>query len=114
MRSIPWVRDVIERHHAKGLSAIGIHTPEFDHERDRAAVEREVARHGLRDPQLLDNDAAYWNALQNQYWPAFYLVDQCGRIRAQLVGEAHSGEPRTEAFETKLRSLLDEQASACD
>jgi hypothetical protein len=108
VRTVPWVRDVTSRYAGRGLRAIGVHTPESDHERDRAAVAEHVRRHGLAFPQLLDNDYAYWNALRNEYWPALYLVDRCGRIRERAIGEIHSGEPSGRRLEARIEELLAE------
>jgi AhpC/TSA family protein len=108
VRTVPWVRDVTSRYAGRGLRAIGIHTPEFDHERDRAVVADHVRRLGLGFPQLLDNDYAYWNALGNQYWPAVYLVDRCGRIRERAIGEIHAGQPSGRQLEARIEELLAE------
>ena len=92
---------------------MGIHTPEFAGERDRSSVEAEVRKHGLAFPQLLDNDAAYWTALDNEYWPSTYLVDRCGRIRARHIGEVHAGQSSGRQLETQIEALLRESASEC-
>ena len=90
---------------------IGVHTPELAHERERAAVVAFVEEHALAWPQLLDNDYAYWRALSNQYWPAFYVVDRGGRIRGRFVGETHVGDSRARQIETAIERLLGEPAS---
>ena len=56
---------------------------------------------------------AYWNALGNEYWPAVYLVDRCGKLRFSSVGEVHRGEPSGHRAETKLEELLSETRGAC-
>lgn len=113
MRTIPWVREVSKRYAGKGLTIVGIHTPEFDHERDPAAVLAEVRRHGLEYSHLLDNDHAYWDALGNQYWPSLYLVDRCGRIRLRQIGEVHSGEDSGRRLESAIERLLAEPHPEC-
>jgi len=65
---------------------------------------------GLDFPHLVDNDLAYWKALHNEYWPAFYLVDRCGRIRTRQVGELHSGQPSGRGLEARIEALLSEPA----
>ena len=101
------------RYREQGLSVVGIHTPEFDSERVRANVEEAVRRERLDFPQLLDNDYAYWNALGNQYWPAIYLVDRCGRIRGRAIGEVHANEQSGRKLEDQIKALLQESPSAC-
>jgi len=87
---------------------IGIHTPEFESERKRSNVEAHVREQALDWPHLLDNDYRYWNALDNHYWPAVYLVDRCGRIRSRFVGEIHSGQPTGLRAEAEIALLLAE------
>jgi len=96
---------------SQGLEVIGVHTPEFEYEKERRRVERASERYKLGHPIYMDNDYAYWNALGNRYWPAFYLVDRNGNIRASDVGELHLNTDKGNAFEAKLRELLDEKAS---
>jgi hypothetical protein len=104
---------VARRHADRGFSVVGIHTPEFDAEKVRSNVEAEVRKKGLDFPHLLDNDYAYWNALQNHYWPAIYLVDRCGRIRAHTVGEVHAGEESGRKLEAQIETLLRESPADC-
>ena len=113
MNTYPWVRGVLARNAVRGLTAVGVHTPEFDHERVKQRVRAEAARHGLDFPHLIDNDMAYWRALGNEYWPALYVVDKCGRIRAQHTGEVHEGETSGRQLEAKIQGLLAEDGR-CD
>jgi hypothetical protein len=92
---------------------VGVHTPEFDHERRREAVIEHAHRHGLDFPHFLDNDFSYWKALGNQYWPTLYLVDRCGRIRERAVGEVHLGETSGRRLEARIEELLAETAREC-
>ena len=108
MRTIPWVREVRSRYGPRGLEVVGVHTPEFEHERRRSEVQQAVKEHKLDYPHYLDNDSAYWNALRNQYWPATYLVDRRGRIRVVHVGEVHSGQDSGRELEAALEALLAE------
>jgi hypothetical protein len=89
-----------------GLRVIGIHTPEFEFEKEREQVVRVAKRHGSDYPIMMDNDYSYWRALQNRYWPSFYLIDQTGEIVVTGYGEMHAGEKRAEAIETAIKQLL--------
>src|SRR5712691_4799487 len=91
-RTLPWVRSVWERNKDRGVAVIGVHSPEFEREKDREAVEKARSRNGLGYPSFLDNEHAYWRALDNHYWPTVYLLDKAGRIRATQVGEVHAGD----------------------
>lgn len=113
MRTIPWVRETARRFEKAGLTVVGIHSPEFEHEKDRAAVASHALEHGLSFSHLLDNDHAYWKALDNQYWPALYLVDRCGLIRTHVFGEVHMGEPSGRQLEGAIEALLAEAPGDC-
>jgi uncharacterized protein YbaP (TraB family) len=55
---------------------------------------------------MIDGDYSYWNALNNRYWPAFYLIDRNGRVRAQAIGEMHVGESNALQLESEIKQLL--------
>jgi len=105
-RSIPWLQTLEPRFRGRGLRIVSIHTPEFAHERVRANVDAKLGELGVRFPVMLDNDYAYWNAMDNRYWPAFYLVDGQGRVRASFAGETHVGDRNAAAIEAAIESLL--------
>ncbi len=97
-----------QRYKEQGLAVVKIHSPEFPWERSRATVIQYAKRFQLESPIYLDSDMAYWNALDNQYWPAFYLADKKGAIRKQAVGEMHLGEFQADGFEQEIARLLRE------
>ena len=108
-RSFPWLESVVERFGPRGLVTIGVHSPEFDRERIRDDVVARAKKFGLRHPTMIDNDFSYWRALDNHYWPAWYVVDQQGVIRALIVGEIHSGDRRAAEVEAAIDGLLPAQ-----
>lgn len=107
-RSFPWLTALEQRYADKGLQVIGVHSPEFEHERDTSAVAEKLRQFKLTNPQMLDNDFSYWKALGNQYWPAFYLIDKYDVIQARYVGETHEGDTKAEQIEAKITELLAE------
>lgn len=111
-RSFPWLNAVQRRYATRGLRIVGVHTPEFEHEKPRASVERKVRQYGLQHPVMLDNDFSYWNALGNRYWPAWYLLDREGRVRAVHAGEVHAGDPRARRIEADIEALLAEPVAS--
>jgi thiol-disulfide isomerase/thioredoxin len=102
----PWVARMHERYGPKGLKVIAVHSPEFERERDPAAVARHVQELGIRYPVLIDNGFAYWKALDNQFWPAFYLIDPEGRLVDGRIGELHTGERSADEFERAIAAFL--------
>ncbi|MCB1736677.1 MAG: redoxin domain-containing protein [Gammaproteobacteria bacterium] len=107
-RSFPWLNDLAARYADEDFQVIGIHSPEFDREKDRDAVARKIDEFNLHHPVMMDNDFAYWKALDNRYWPAFYLIDKQGVIRYRHVGETHIDSRQANALETQLKQLLAE------
>jgi len=107
--SIPWVREMQKRFEKKAFLIVGIHSPEFEHEKDLKAVKAAVEKHKLTSPQLIDNEHKYWRALNNRYWPAFYLIDKKGYIRHVAVGEVHIDDRRDRGIQQIVEKLLNEE-----
>ena len=99
----PYVKTWHERYAAKGLTIIGVHSPEFSYEHDVDKVTRYLAEHDIRYAVSIDNDFAAWNRYGNRYWPAMYLIDKKGVIRAVRIGEGGYAET-----ERVIRQLLAE------
>lgn len=111
-RSFPWLNGLEARLADADFQVIGVHSPEFERERDRAAVARKVEEFELDHPVMIDNDFSYWRALNNRYWPTFYLVDKQGSIRARYIGETHEGSRQAKVIEQRIRELLAEDSTA--
>ena len=108
-RSLPWLAGVADKYLGRGLVEIGIHTPEFEREKVAANVAAKVKEFGIDHPVMIDNNFSYWRALDNQYWPAWYIVDARGRIRARVIGEVHASDPRARAIEATIDDLIAER-----
>jgi peroxiredoxin len=94
-----------ERYAGKDVVIVGIHTPETPGERDVARIKGQAAKHGLKFPIAVDNDAANWKAWNNRYWPTVYVVDRRGIVRYGWEGElSYKGA----AGEQTVRKLVDE------
>lgn len=106
--SFPWLRGVEEKFADQDFTVIGIHTPEFDHENDRENIEKKIQKFELHNPVMMDNNKAYWRALRNRYWPAYYVVDKKGNIRDAFIGETHEGDRRAKKIEKLIAKLLKE------
>jgi len=100
LRTLGYVRGWAEKYADHGLVVIGVHTPEFPFEADRANVERAVTEMRIGYPVALDPDYAVWQAFGNHYWPALYLADAEGRIQHHVFGEGEYAE--TERFIQRL------------
>lgn len=101
LRTLPHRKAWDRAYRDKGLVILGVHTPEFAFEREESNVRTAVERLGVRYPVALDNDYGTWNAYENRYWPAEYLIDRRGRLRY-----THFGEGEYEETERLIRELL--------
>lgn len=107
-RSFPWLKSMEARLQPQGLQVVGVHTPEFDHEKIRDNIVTKVKEFGLHHPIMIDNDFTYWRAMGNRYWPAFYIIGKKGNIRGIFYGETHEGDSRAKQIEKLLLTLLAE------
>lgn len=85
--TLPFVKSWDDRYREKGLTVIGVHSPEFDDERKVENLRREVALLKIRYPVITDNDYQTWNTYNVEAWPTIFLLDKKGRIRWKHVGE---------------------------
>jgi thiol-disulfide isomerase/thioredoxin len=92
VNTLPHVVKLHEKYANKGLVIVGVHTPEFPHEKSAANVARAIKRHGIKYPVAQDNSYATWKAYRNRYWPAQYIVDRSGKIVYTHAGEGAYGE----------------------
>ncbi|MFO1472241.1 MAG: redoxin domain-containing protein [Turneriella sp.] len=105
-RSAPWLNSLRQKWPNASFVVVGVHTPEFEHEKDRKNLERSMRRQGVRHAVMMDNDYAYWRSLNNRYWPAFYLADKQGVIRGVFIGETHAGDAQAREIEKQIAELL--------
>jgi cytochrome c biogenesis protein CcdA/thiol-disulfide isomerase/thioredoxin len=103
IRTLPYTESWYQKYAAEGLVIVGVHTPEFAFEHDASNVQAAISRFGITYPVAQDNEYGTWNAYGNSYWPADYLIDANGHVRA-----THDGEGDYNTTEAEIRSLLAE------
>ncbi len=99
IRTFPYLKEWHSKYGDKGLTIVGVHTPEF--EKKLQNVQTAVEQHGLEHPIVQDNDRFTWGAFNNRFWPAKYLIDKDGKIRY-----THFGEGAYDETEAAIRKLL--------
>ena len=105
VRTIPFLNAWYGKYAPYGLVVVGIHTPEFDFEKNIANVRSAVAEYGIRYPVILDSNYGTWDAYNNLYWPHEYLIDMAGYIVHNQIGEGNYAET-----ENVLQQLLRQRA----
>ena len=101
--TLPTVKKWDAQYRDKGLTIIGVHTPELDYESNIDNLRREVAKLGLKYPIVTDNDYSTWKAYGVEAWPTLFLLDKQGRVRWTHVGEGAYNET-----EDAIKKLLAE------
>ena len=107
IRTLPYLESWYQKYAPEGFVIIGVHAPEFAFEHDTGNVQSAIARFGITYPVAQDNEFKTWGAYSNEYWPAHYLIDGNGNIRAEHFGEGAYAET-----EAQIRGLLAEAGQA--
>ncbi|TFG62736.1 MAG: cytochrome c biogenesis protein DipZ, partial [Spirochaetales bacterium] len=103
IRTIPYLESWYDKYKDEGFVIIGVHTPEFEFEKNENNVVQAMKDLGVDWPVVLDNDYSQWRAYSNHYWPAHYFIDVQGNIRYYQFGEGNY-----ETAEDVIRALLKE------
>ncbi len=104
IRTLPYITAWDDKYADQGLLIIGVHSPEFEFEKDPENVQMAIEKYGINYPVVLDNDKKTWKAFENRYWPHKFLVDYEGYIRYDKIGEG--GYDETEKI---IQQLLQER-----
>ncbi len=103
IRTLPYLNDWYNKYSSMGFVIIGVHSPEFEFEKIASNVSMAIKDFNIKYPVVQDNNLATWNAFNNSYWPADYLIDKNGTIRF-----THFGEGDYSTTEQQIQSLLAE------
>lgn len=103
MRTQPYLNAWHNKYKDDGLVILGVHAPEFAFEKVTENVQKAVIDANIKYPVALDNNFATWQAYNNRYWPAKYLIDKDGQVRYTHFGEGDYAET-----EETIQALLNE------
>lgn len=107
IRTLPYLKDWHEKYEDKGLVIIGVHTPEFEFEKNVSNLDKAIKDFDIKYPVVQDNNYKTWRAYNNHYWPAKYFIDKDGKIRS-----SHFGEGAYDESEKIIQELLKETGSS--
>lgn len=107
IRTLPFITAWDEKYSDQGLLIIGIHSPEFEFEKDMDNVQMAVTKYNIKYPVVLDNEKKTWKAFENNYWPRKYIADHEGYIRYDHIGEGGYDET-----EKTIQKLLKERSDS--
>ena len=100
-RALPHVEAWYNQYKKDGLVVVGVSAPEFAFEHVVSNVKSAAGTLGIDYPVAVDDNLATWTAYNNNYWPADYLIDPNGVVRAYNFGEGGYG-----TMEGNIRMLL--------
>lgn len=101
IRTLPYIKSWYEKYHSDGFVVIGVHTPEFEFEKNIDNVKKAILQYQISYPVILDNQYGTWQSFRNQYWPAHFLIDKNG-----MVVYEHFGEGNYDITEHNIVALL--------
>lgn len=103
IRTLPHMRLLHDRYGKDQFVLVGVHTPEFEFEKDPANVAAAVRRFAIEYPVAIDSENTTWKLYGNQYWPRQTLIDAKGIVRWE-----HAGEGDYNKMEQMVQNLLKE------
>ena len=103
IRTFPFLKQWNSRYADDGLVIVGVHSPEFEFEKDYDNVVEATQNEALAWTMAQDNDFVTWRRYNNRFWPAKYLIDKDSVIRYTHFGEGGYAET-----EDLIRELLAE------
>lgn len=105
IKSFPRLRELYNKYKDKKFVLIGIHTPQFEFEKNPEYVEQTVIDNNIYWPIMIDNDHINWRRFKNKYWPTVYLADKKGD-----VVYCHMGEGGYARMEKIIHNLIIEKS----
>ncbi len=101
--TLPTLKKFDSVYRDKGLTIVGVHTPESDYEKNLDKIRDAVKSNSIKYPVITDTNGDTWRAFGIEAWPTVVILDKQGRIRYTHVGEG--------AYDTQekiIRTLLNE------
>jgi hypothetical protein len=98
---IPRFGEWEKRYGARGLTVVGVHSPETDAESDPKGLREYVRSQGIEWKVVLDSYHEAWKRYGADAWPTVLLIDRGGIVRA-----VHVGDDRAAEIEREIERLL--------
>ena len=107
IRSMSFMNDMVDRYGDR-VGMLGIHSPEYQSEREIPGLHAAIEEHDLRFPSFVDQTLEFFTAMDVPAWPTFYVVDRELNVRGRWVGEVRLGSQRGRDLEALMEKLLAE------
>lgn len=86
--NMPTIAQWREEYGKQGLKVVAIHMPRQEEDTNLEAVRADAAAMGITEPCAIDNQHTLGERFENQIWPAYYVFDREGNMRARAAGYA--------------------------
>ncbi len=73
--TLPTLKQFDSAYRDKGLTIVGVHTPESDYEKQFANIQDAVKRLGIKYPVVTDANGDTWRAFNIEAWPTVVILD---------------------------------------
>lgn len=100
--NLPKIQHLREAYCPKGLQIFSIHCPRMKTDVNEKAVRRAIEKYGIVEPVGIDNQHKVKKAFENDYWPAFFVFNQEGKLMRRAAGRNGLA-----MIEPALRKILD-------
>jgi thiol-disulfide isomerase/thioredoxin len=85
--TLPELKRLDSIYRDRGLTIIGVHTPESEYEKIFKNLQAAVKTNGIKYPVVADIDGNTWRSYDVEAWPTVVILDKQGRIRYSHIGE---------------------------
>ena len=102
--TLPTLKKFDAAYRDKGLTIVGVHTPETDYEKNFDKIKDAVKTNDIKYPVITDTNGDTWRAFDIEAWPTVVILDKQGRVRYR-----HVGEGAYEMQEKIIKTLLAEK-----
>ncbi|MEK6855999.1 MAG: redoxin family protein [Nanoarchaeota archaeon] len=103
IRTFDSLKQIWNKYKNKRFILIGIHTPEFEFEKESGNVKYAVKKYTLEYPILNDPERINWENYGNTYWPRIALINTEGDIIFEHVGESGYDEVEKKIIEELIK-----------
>ena len=107
IRTLPFLTEWHDKYADRGLVIIGVHTPEFEFEKDPANIRAAIDQYGIEYRVPQDDDYRTWRAFNNRFWPAKYLIGPSMDVRYLHFGEGDYDETEVAIREALIDAGVD-------
>lgn len=100
--TIPSLKAWHDRYADDGLVILGVHTAEFNFEKEPGNIEAAIDDLGIPWPVVNDPDKKVWRSFNSRFWPTKAIYDTEGQLRYTKKGEGRYAE-----IEDYIRDVLE-------